>query len=29
MEKKEDIEISILKVDKLFNKNTPFLINLI
>ena len=29
MEKKEDIEISILKGDKLFNKNTPFVINLI
>ena len=29
MEKNDDIEISILKGDKLFNKNTPFVINLI
>ena len=28
MEKKDEIEISILKGDKLFNKNTPFVINL-
>ena len=28
MEKNNDIEISILKADKLFNENTPFVINL-
>ena len=28
MEKNNEIEISILKGDKLFNKNTPFIINL-
>ena len=28
-EQKRDIEISILKGDKLFNKNTPFVINLL
>ena len=27
-EQKNDIEISILKGDKLFNQNTPFIINL-
>ena len=28
MEKNNEIEISILKGDKLFNQNTPFVINL-
>ena len=28
MEKNNDIEISIIKGDKLFNQNTPFAINL-
>jgi len=27
-EQKKNIEISILKGDKLFNENTPFIINL-
>ena len=28
MEKKEELEISVIKGDKLFNENTPFVINI-
>ena len=28
MESKDEIQISVLKGEKLFNKNTPFVINI-